>query len=72
MDDGAAGAEVVRGDDDFHALMAGLRDEREELFDGGIADGHAADRDLVAVDEDVAAEARAASRAAMRRSKSFG
>jgi hypothetical protein len=31
----------------------------EELLDAGIADGHAADGDVLAVDEDVAAEVRA-------------
>jgi hypothetical protein len=40
--------------------VAGVGDEREELLDGGIAEGDAADGDVLAVDEDVAAEARAA------------
>src|SRR4051812_36830738 len=49
-------AEVVRREDRLDPGDAGVGGEGEELLDGDVADRYAADGDVLAVDEDVAAE----------------
>src|SRR5436190_19807365 len=55
VEDRAAGAEIVRRDDDGDGLMARVRRGRERRFDRRRAEGAGAGLDGPAVEEDVAA-----------------